>query len=248
MDYFIADSPVDCHRDHLMVGSRQVKVLSMKEPPGQTFAHILGDLARRARRVHRLSRMATSRAGPDAREIQSRRRHFFNKRVSLINYVSPEAKAEEMLVDESASATVKQLGDALTEMEVNGHVFGRCSLTVVLHSEDRRALDQQAAQAMKVLSAHDGAFFDETYNLLNAWVSIVPGNGARNLRRLALLETHAADLSFLFGIDQGERVRRCCRRRWRPSRRHTRRRSRITCTSRTSATHCSAPPAARASC
>ena len=31
----------------------------------------------------------------------------------------------------------------------------------------------------------------------------VPGN-ARNLRRVALLETHAADLSFLFGIDQGE--------------------------------------------
>jgi type IV secretion system protein VirB4 len=108
-----------------------------------------------------------------------------------------------MLVDESATATVRQLGDALTELEVNGHVFGRCSLTVVLHGEDRRTLDQQAAQAMKVLAAHDGAFFDETYNLLNAWVSIVPGNGARNLRRLALLETHAADLSFLFGIDQG---------------------------------------------
>ena len=38
------------------------------------------------------------------REIQSRRRHFFNKRVSIVNYVSPEAKAEEMLVDESATA------------------------------------------------------------------------------------------------------------------------------------------------
>ena len=80
------------------------------------------------------------------REIQSRRRHFFNKRVSLVNYVSPEAaKGEEMLVDESATGTAKQLGDALTEMEVNGHVFGRCSLTVVIHHEDRRALDQQAA-------------------------------------------------------------------------------------------------------
>ena len=203
LDYFIADSPVDCHRDHLMVGSRQVKVLSMKEPPGQTFAHILGDLLGVPGEF--IACLEWQRAGQDRmrRDIQSRRRHFFNKRVSLINYVSPEAKAEEMLVDESATATVKQLGDALTEMEVNGHVFGRCSLTVVLHSEDRRALDQQAAQAMKVLAAHDGAFFDETYNLLNAWVSIVPGNGARNLRRLALLETHAADLSFLFGIDQG---------------------------------------------
>jgi len=204
LDYFIADSPVDCHRDHLMVGSRYVKVLSMKEPPGQTFAHILGDLLGVPGEF--IACLEWQRAGQDRmrREIQSRRRHFFNKRVSLINYVSPEAKAEEMLVDESASATVKQLGDALTEMELNGHVFGRCSLTLVLHSEERRAVDQQAAQAMKVLSTHDGAFFDETYNLLNAWVGIVPGNGARNLRRMALLETHAADLSFLFGIDQGE--------------------------------------------
>ena len=156
-----------------MVGAQRVKVLSMKEPPGQTFAHILGDLI--AVPGEFIACLEWQRAGEDRmrREIQSRPRHFFNKRVSLINYVSPEAKAEEMLVDESATATVKQLGDALTEMEVNGHVFGRCSLTVVLHSEERRALDQQAAQAVKVLAAHDGAFFDETYNLLNAWVSIV---------------------------------------------------------------------------
>lgn len=204
LDYFVADSPVDCHRDHLLVGSQQVKVVSMKEPPNQTFAHILGDLLEVPGEF--IACLEWQRAGVDRmrREIQSRRRHFFNKRVSLVNYVSPEAKAEEMLVDESATATVKQLGDALTEMEVNGHVFGMCSLTLVLHDSDRRALNQQAAQALKVLAAHDGAFFDETYNLLNAWVSTVPGNGARNLRRMALLETHAADLSFLFGIDVGQ--------------------------------------------
>ena len=156
-----------------------------------------------------------------------------------------------MLVDESATATVKQLGDALTEMEVNGHFFGRCSLTLVLHSEDRRALDQQAAEAMKVLAAHDGAFFDETYNLLNAWLSIVPGNGAHNLRRLALLETHAADLSFLFALDQGQRgLAAAAGAAGRRSRRRTTRRSPTTCTSRTSATRsCSARrAAARASC
>lgn len=204
LDYFVADSPVDCHRDHLMVGSQLVKVLSMKEPPGQTFAHILGELLSVPGEL--IACVEWQRVGQDQmrREIQSRRRHFFNKRVSLVNYVTPEAKGEEMLVDESATATVRQLGDALTEMEVNGHVFGRCSVAVVLHHEDRRVLDHQVAQAMKVLAAHDGAFFDETYNLLNAWLSIVPGNGAHNLRRLALLETHAADLSFLFGVDQGQ--------------------------------------------
>ena len=38
LDYFVSDSTVECHLDHLLVGDRQVRVLSMKEPPSQTFA------------------------------------------------------------------------------------------------------------------------------------------------------------------------------------------------------------------
>jgi type IV secretion system protein VirB4 len=140
------------------------------------------------------------------RDLQSRRRHFFNKRVSIVNYVAPDTRPEEMLVDDSASATVRQLGDALTETEVNGHFFGHCSLTLVLHGTDPRALQQQAAEASKTIAIHDGAVFEETYNLLNGWLSVIPGNGSHNLRRLALLETNAADLSFVFTLDQGERV------------------------------------------
>ena len=56
------------------------------------------------------------------------------------------------------------------------------------------------------MAVHDGSLFEESYNLLNAWLSIVPGNGAHNVRRLALLETNIADLSFIFTLDQGERV------------------------------------------
>ena len=50
-----------------------------------------------------------------------------------MNYVAPDTRPEEMLVDDSASATVRQLGDALTELEVNGHFFGHCSITLILH-------------------------------------------------------------------------------------------------------------------
>ena len=56
------------------------------------------------------------------------------------------------------------------------------------------------------MAIHDGAFFEETYNLLNAWLGVIPGNAAHNLRRLALLETNLADLSFLFTLDHGEPV------------------------------------------
>src|SRR5581483_2383056 len=140
------------------------------------------------------------------RDLQTRRRHFFNKRVSLVNYVSPDTKPEEMLVDESAGATVKQLGDALTEMEVNGHFFGECSLSLVLFDRDVRAIERAVAEATKVMGTHDGVLVEETYNLLNAWLAVIPGNSAHNLRRLALLETNCADLSFLFTLDTGDRV------------------------------------------
>src|SRR5262249_27405366 len=142
------------------------------------------------------------------RDLQMRRRHFFNKRVAMVNYLAPESRAEDMLVDDSANAIVRQLGDALTELEVHGHMFGECSLTLVLQGVDPAALDHQAAEAMKVVAVHDGNLFDESYNLLNAWLSIVPGNAAHNLRRLALLDTNLADLSFLFTVDPGERVSR----------------------------------------
>src|SRR5260370_6830352 len=99
-------------------------------------------------------------------DLQRRRRHFFNKRVSLVNYVAPDTRPEEMLVDASASATVHQIGEALTELEVNGHFFGTCSLTLVLHGEHHRALQHSAAEAMKVMAVHDGSWLHETSNLL----------------------------------------------------------------------------------
>ncbi|MEQ1574919.1 MAG: FtsK/SpoIIIE domain-containing protein [Vicinamibacterales bacterium] len=206
LDYFVSDSPVDCHRDHLLVGDRLVKVLSMKEPPSQTFAFLLQDLYEVPGEFVACLEWQRIPSDRMRRDIQTRRRHFFNKRVSIVNYVSPETHPEEMLVDDSAGATVHQLGEALTELDVNGHFFGNCSLTLMLHGSDARALQHQAAEAMKSMAIHDGSLFEETYNLLNAWLAVVPGNGAHNLRRLALLETNLADLSFLFTIDHGERV------------------------------------------
>ena len=205
LDYFVADSAIDCQRDHLVVGHRLVKVLSTKEPPSQTFAFLLRDVYTIPGEL--IACLEWQRIPSDRmrRELQTRRRHFFNKRVSMVNYISPDTRPEEMLVDDSAGATVRQLGDALTELEVNGHFFGSCSLTLVLHGDDGRELQHQAAEATKVVAVHDGSLFEETYNLLNAWLSIVPGNSAQNLRRLALLETNAADLSFLFTLDGGER-------------------------------------------
>lgn len=44
LDFFAADSTVECERDTLRIDDYRVKVLTMKEPPSRTFAHVLEDL------------------------------------------------------------------------------------------------------------------------------------------------------------------------------------------------------------
>jgi hypothetical protein len=44
VDFFLSDAELACHRDHLAVGDVCVRVLTMKDPPAQTFAYVLQDL------------------------------------------------------------------------------------------------------------------------------------------------------------------------------------------------------------
>lgn len=205
LDYFMVDSALTCHRDHLEVDQYYVKVLSMKEPPSHTFAHMLEDWYNIP--CEFISCLEWRRIPSERmrRDVKSRRRHFFNQRTSLRSEAfSTEAVPESAkLVDTSADVTVHQLGDAMAQIEVHGHVFGECSLTMVLYDLNARTVEHAAAETMKVLATHDGACVEETYNILNAWLGVLPGNHQYNLRRLAILDSNVADLSFLFTLDKG---------------------------------------------
>lgn len=203
LDYFLADSAVECHRDHLDVGGHHVRLLTMKDPPAQTYAFMLEGLYGVPGEL--TACLEWQRLPSDAmrRDIQSRRRHWHNKRVSLINYVSEGTPPEDMLVDDSSAATVRQLGEALTDLEVHGHFFGECSLTVAAHGVDADRVRHCSAECRRMMAVHDGTLIEETYNGLNAWLAMIPGHGAQNVRRLRVLETNAADMSFLCALDQG---------------------------------------------
>lgn len=204
-DFFLADSSLECNRDHLRMDSEILRVLTMKEPPGRTFAHLLEQLTLVPSPFISCLEWRALPAASIRREIHARRRHFFNKRISMVNYLSPQSKPDDMLVDDSASAIVRELGECLTDMDVRGHVFGECSWSIVLHDTDAACLERSVAASAKVFADHDGVLHVETYNLLNAWLAILPGNGAHNLRRLTLANATAADLAWLFGVDAGSR-------------------------------------------
>jgi type IV secretion system protein VirB4 len=210
VDFQAAGSALECHRDHLRMDDYYIQVLTLKEPPAKTFAHLfkgLEELPCNCIIASEWKRASTVRA---RQMIQSKRRHFHNSKTSLGAYFSSGTHAgpKDMLVDDSAVAVVAELGAALQEIEVNGRYLGEFSTTVVLYHTDRTILKRSIAEVFKVFAMHDAQLIPEHYNLLNAWLAVLPANSAFNLRRLWLLNTNYADLSFLFSLHTGERENR----------------------------------------
>ena len=207
LDFDAADSALECHRGYLRLDSQVVRVLTLKEPPAQTYAAMLRELYALPIDVIVVTEWRREPQGAMRRAIQAKRRHFHNAKASLTNYLqSAPPNPEEMLIDDGASAMVADLGASLRDMEVHGHYFGSFSLTVVVYGPDVEAAQRSVVTCMKTFAAHDAALTDERYNLLNAWLATVPGGADRNLRSMYVLNTNYADLSFLFTVDGGRPV------------------------------------------
>ncbi len=207
LDYYVCDSNLECHRGHLRLDDYYVKVLTLKEPPAQTWPHVLRSLYEIHANCIVASEWQRVTNFDARREIQSKRRHFHNSKSSMTNYLgNGQPNPQEMLIDDAAQALVSDLGSCLRELEVNGNYFGRFSMTLVLYAKDRlQAVETAMAEAFKVFSNCDAVLLEENYNVLNAFLATVPGNWAYNLRYMYLLNTNYADLSFLFTLATGER-------------------------------------------
>jgi Type II/IV secretion system protein len=115
LDYFIADSALDCHRDHLELDAARVKVLTMKEPPSATFPQVLEDLYTLPGEF--IACLEWCRIPNDRmrRTLQLRRRHFFNKRVSMVNYVSPETRPDETIADDDRIVLIEETSEVVID-------------------------------------------------------------------------------------------------------------------------------------
>jgi type IV secretion system protein VirB4 len=204
LDAQVADSALECHRGMLRLDDDYVQVLTLKDPPSRTYAHLLQGLYEVPANFIAVSEWHREEPGAIRREIQAKRRHFHNSKASLTNYLNSDPTApQDLLIDEGAAALVSDLGACLREIELHGRFFGECSFSVVLWDEDRTALSRSVADCLKVFATHDATMTEERPNLLNAWLATIPGGSATNLRYLYLLNTNYADLSFLFSLDRG---------------------------------------------
>jgi type IV secretion system protein TrbE len=209
LDYYLAESAIECHRGHLRVDDFYVKVLTLKEPSAQSFPLIFKRLLEVEANFHIVTEWKREDSGKMRRIMQSKRRHFHNTKRSLRSQVSlNDAPTQDVLLDDSKESQVRELGEGIEQIELHGNYFGEFSLTVVVYDTDLVKVHGACSEFYKVFSVHDAQLYEERYNLLNAFLAAVPGNYAFNLRSLYLLNTNYADFSFLFTLDGGQKRNR----------------------------------------
>src|SRR5713226_4720373 len=205
LDYYLPESPLECHRGYLRVDDYYVKLLTLKEPSAQSFPLIFKRLLEVEANYYVVTEWKKEDSGKMRRVIQTKRRHFHNTKRSLVSQVNMnDAAPQDVLLDDSKESQVRELGEGIKEIELHGNYFGQFSLTVVIYDLDMAKVDRACADFYKVFSVHDAQLYEEKYNLLNAFLAAVPGNHVFNLRSLYLLNTNYADFSFLFTLHCGE--------------------------------------------
>jgi len=205
LDYYLCESHLECHRGHLRLDDYYVKVLTLKEPSAQSFPLIFKSLLEIQSNFHIVTEWKKEDSGKTRKAIQSKRRHFHNTKRSLMSHLNvSDAPPTDVLVDDSKEAQVRELGESIKQLEIEGNYFGHFSLTVVIYDLDPEKVETACAEFYKVFSVHDAQLYEEKYNLLNAFLATVPGGFAFNLRSMYLLNTNYADYSFLFTLHCGE--------------------------------------------
>ena len=208
LDYQVVNSDIEAERDHLRVGDHIVRVLTMKEAITETRPLVLDVLLKIPANFYVVTEWTPLPTDKARKEVNKRRRHFNMSKTGFVSQMGNDAtktNPRDVLVDESKQADIENLGDCLRALG-DGQSLGDFSLTIVLYGRSKAELEQLGAEFTGLFTNADGNLFAETYNQLNAYFATVPGNYALNLRKLYLLNTNYADLSFLFTILPGEKT------------------------------------------
>ena len=208
LDFQVVNSNIEAERDHLRVGDHFVRILTMKEAIAETRPLVLDRLFKIEGNFYVVTEWTPLTMAKARKEVDKRRRHFNMSKSGFVSQMGSDpskVNQRDVLIDESKQADIENLGECLRALG-DGQTLGDFSLTVVLYSTDLPTINRAMGEFTSVFTNADGALFTETYNQLNALFANVPGNYAQNLRKMYLLNSNYADLSFLFTIHPGDKT------------------------------------------
>ncbi|UFW90511.1 conjugal transfer protein TrbE [Bradyrhizobium barranii] len=204
IDALLADQPLTCGLEP-MLGSANVRVLTIVGFPGATTPGILDELNRLAF-SYRWSTRAILLDKTDATKLLMKiRRQWFAKRKSigaiLKEVMTNEASA---LLDTDAHNKAMDADAALQELGSDqiGQAFVTATITV--WDRDPARADEKLRLVEKVIQGRDFTCMVETVNAVEAWLGSLPGHVYANVRRPPISTLNLAHLIPMSAVWAGE--------------------------------------------
>ncbi len=214
VDFFLPSVTLSCTKDGIRIGDAETELLTLREPPAATIPNLLRQLIALEANFIACSEYKRVLNDKAIATIRGAQNHFHwsqwvSDLPSILSMVLNRGKRENVIADKSALNDVEDLDKTLARIKNDGESLGEFSVTVLLYGwGDANDLKRAAVDVAKVFGNHEASVIRETYNALNAYLSIFPGNNAFNLRRTWLLSGNYADLSFLYAPSAGEKTNR----------------------------------------
>jgi type IV secretory pathway VirB4 component len=207
LDTTTLDSQIEVYADHLRVNDFFVKSISLKQLPGSTAPHLLGDLLaidsdlivstewKPKSNLHMRRVIRTKQTGFDA---------LFLNLAALALHGRGVPKSELPRKHE-VEAHYDNLGACMQEIENRGNYFGAFACTTILFGKSLNRVREAVSQVVKVFGRWDASLLDERFNLLPSWLSILPGNYRYTRRYQYLLNVNYADMALIWASYTGEK-------------------------------------------
>jgi type IV secretory pathway VirB4 component len=204
IDALLADQPLTGGLEP-MLGSANVRVLTIVGFPGATTPGVLDDLNRLAF-SYRWSTRAIMLDKTDATKLLTKiRRQWFAKRKS-IGAILKEVMTNEAstLLDTDAHNKAIDADAALQELGSDqiGQAFVTATLTV--WDRDPNAADEKLRLVEKVIQGRDFTCMIETVNAVEAWLGSLPGHVYANVRQPPVSTLNLAHMIPMSAVWAGE--------------------------------------------
>lgn len=138
VDYFMPSLPLICADEGIRIGSADVEVLSLKEPPSPTFPNILRDLlslqanfilCTEFRRVVNDKAITTIRAA----QTHFHWSQWVSDLPSIVSMIMNRGNRENVIADKSALNDVEELDEVLKRINNGGEYLGEFSFTIIMY-------------------------------------------------------------------------------------------------------------------
>jgi type IV secretory pathway VirB4 component len=208
IDYWTAQTPITV-TEHGLYIDRPVQTMTLRQLPRTTRPNLFSDLLRLPCDLilcDEFKRIPNDKA---IRMAESFEDHFFYKRnnrnaksAARDARKSKEEKQDKVL-DTVATENLSEVGEIKTRIANKGEFLGEYGLTLILVGSN---IGRATAEAINVVGNYEGELAPDGPGSLDAYLSVIPGNTSRNLRKQFILSMNYADLSPVYGAPIGNPI------------------------------------------